>query len=124
MCLLHIRALQSANNWCPQIHLLYNVDQTLGDVVASNDSTEDVNEDSRDLRVACDEIEGILDSLWCCTATNIEEVCWRAAVQLDDIHSRHCETGAVDEAANVAVEFDEVEALPEFNCKQKLGVSD
>ena len=39
-------------------------------------------------------------------AANVEEVGREFAVQLDDVHRRHGEAGAVDHAADVAVELD------------------
>ena len=44
-------------------------------------------------------------------AADVEEVRGLAAVQLDDVHRRHREAGAVDQAADVAVERDVVEVV-------------
>ena len=44
-------------------------------------------------------------------AADVEEVGRLAAVELDDVHGRHGEAGAVDHAADVAVELDVVEAV-------------
>ena len=43
-------------------------------------------------------------------AADVEEVGRLAAVELDDVHRRHRQAGAVDQAADVAVELDVVEA--------------
>ena len=42
-------------------------------------------------------------------AADVEEVGRHAAVQLDDVHGGHRETGTVDHAADIAVELDVVQ---------------
>ena len=44
-------------------------------------------------------------------AANVEEVCGRAAVHLDDVHGGHSEARAVDHAANATVEADVVQVV-------------
>ena len=43
-------------------------------------------------------------------AAHVEEVCRAAAEMLDDVHRGHRQAGAVDEAGDVAVELDVIEA--------------
>lgn len=107
---LHVGTLQTSNDRGLEVHALNNLDETLGNSVAADDATEDVDEDSSDLGVRGDEVEGLADSLRCGTATNIEEVGGRTTVQLDDVHGGHGKTGTVDKAANITIELDEVEA--------------
>jgi hypothetical protein len=109
MCLLHVGTLQPSNDGCLEVHLLDNLDETLRNGVASHDTTEDIDKDGSDLGVACDKIECLSNSLGCGTATDVQEVGWRTAVQLDDVHGGHGKTSTVDEAANIAVQLDEVE---------------
>ena len=52
-------------------------------------------------------------------AADVEEVRGLAAVVLDQVHRRHREAGAVDHAADVAVELDVREAL--LACQSSLG---
>ena len=59
-----------------------------------------------------DELEGRGHPLLGGAAADVEEVGRRAAVQLDDVHRRHRQAGAVDHAADVAVELDVVELVP------------
>ena len=94
--LLHVGTLQTGDDGSAEVHLLHNVDQTLGDGVAADDTTEDVDEDSRHLGVAGDQLEGALDGLGSGTTTDVEEVSGGTAVQLDDIHGGHGETSTVD----------------------------
>jgi hypothetical protein len=110
VCLLHVGTLETSNDGCLQVHALNNGDQTLGDGVTADDTTEDVDEDGSDLGVAGDEVERLPDGLGGGTATDVQEVGGRTAVQLDDVHGGHGKTGTVDEAANVTVKLDEVEA--------------
>ena len=44
------------------------------------------------------------------TSTDVEEVGGAAAVEVEDVHGGHGESGAVDEASDRAVKLDEVEA--------------
>jgi hypothetical protein len=41
---------------------------------AVHDAAEDVDEDGLDLRVLCDDVERVLDSVGCHTTTAVEEV--------------------------------------------------
>ena len=107
MSCLHVGTLQPSNNRSLEVHLVDNLDETLGDSVAADDTTEDVDEDGSDLGVAGNQVKRLPDSLRCSTATNVEEVGWRTAVQLDNVHGSHGETGTVDKAANVTVELDD-----------------
>lgn len=109
VCLLVVGTLKTGNDGDLQVQVLNGLDQTSGDVVATDDTTEDVDEDGSDLGVAGDELEGLLDGGGGSTTTNVEEVSGLATVQLDDVHGGHGKTGTVDEAANITIELDEVE---------------
>lgn len=93
---LHIRPLQPSNNRSTKIHALDNGNKPLGNGVAAYDTTEDVDEDGGDFRVACDEIEGLLDCLRGSSATNIKEVGRSASIEFDYVHGRHSKTSAID----------------------------
>ena len=58
-----------------------------------------------------DDLEGGGDALLGGAAADIEEIGRRAAIELDDVHRRHREPGAVHHAADVAVELDVVEIV-------------
>jgi hypothetical protein len=117
---LHVGTLQTSNDGSLQVHALDDLDQTLGDSIAADDTTEDVDEDGSDLGVRGDQVERLADSLRGGTSSNIQEVGGRATVQLDDVHGGHGQTGTVDQAANVAVELDEVE--PDLGGLDLVGV--
>ena len=55
-------------------------------------------------------LERVLDLLGVGAAADVEEVRRLAARQLDDVHRRHRQAGAVDHAADRAVELDVVQA--------------
>lgn len=96
MRLSHVGSLQTGDDRRAKVHFVDNIDQTLGDCIASDDTAENVDEDSGDLGVAGDKLESGSNSLWGSTATNIEEVGGAATVELDDVHGCHCKTSSVD----------------------------
>ena len=57
VCLLVVGTLQSSNDRNTEVHALHNLDQTLGDGVAADNTTEDVDEDGSDLWIAGDQVE-------------------------------------------------------------------
>ena len=77
--------------------------------VAAQDAAEDVDQHGLDVLVGHQDAERVLDLLGVGAAADIEEVGRLAARQLDDVHRRHRQAGAVDHAADVAVEPDVVE---------------
>lgn len=93
---LHIRPLQPSNDRSPKIHALDNGNKPLRNGVAADDTTEDVDEDGGDFRVAGDEIEGLLDCLRGGSATNIQEVGRSASIEFNYVHGCHRKTGAID----------------------------
>ena len=96
--LLHVGTLQTGDDRGAKTHFLHDVDQTLGDGITPDDTTEDVNEDGGDLRVTSDKLECRLDSRGSSTATNVKEVGRAAAIEFDDIHSSHGKTSTIDYA--------------------------
>lgn len=109
MGLLHVGTLQTGNDGDLEVERLDSVDQTVSNGVAADDTAKDVDENGSDLGVAGDELESLLDGGGGSTTTDVEEVGGLAAIELDDIHGGHGKAGAVDKAADVTVELDEVE---------------
>jgi len=101
-----VGALQAQNHRLFERVLLVGTDDGGGEVVASEDSTEDVHKDSFDLGVVVEELEGLGQCITLCAATDIKEVSRLTTVELDDIHGGHGETSAVDEAADVTSDVD------------------
>lgn len=81
-----------------------------GDDVALGDAAEDVDEDAFDVGVGEDDAEGFDGAFGGDGAAYVEEVGGLCAVEFDDVHGGHGEAGAVDEAADVSVEGDVIEA--------------
>lgn len=94
--LLHVGSLQTSNDGGTDTHFRNNVDQTLSDGIAADDTTEDVNEDGSDLGITGDKLEGGADGSRSGTTTDVQEVSRVASVQLDDIHGGHGETSTID----------------------------
>ena len=80
-----------------------------GEHVAAQDAAEDVDEHRLHVLVRHQDLERVADLLGVGAAADVEEVRRLAARQLDDVHRRHRQAGAVDHAADVAVEADVVE---------------
>src|SRR5690606_28507273 len=78
----------------------------LGDDVAAHDAAEDVDQDGLHAFVLEHDLERFGDFLGRGAAADVEEVGRLAAEQLDGVHGGHGQTGAVDQAADVAVELD------------------
>src|SRR5690606_25211821 len=55
-----------------------------------------------DVAVGQDDLERFGHALFGRTTTDVKEVGWLAAVQVDDVHGAHGQTGTVDHAADVA----------------------
>src|SRR6478609_9126900 len=101
---LDIGAFEANDERNLETDFLNRCDNAFGDDVALHDAAEDVDEDALDLRVGRDDLEGSRDLLLAGATADVAEVSRLLAVQLDDVHRRHGETGAVDHAADVAVE--------------------
>ena len=91
---------QRCKGWCPQPH------QGLGNGVALGDSAEDVDQNAFDLGVAEDNTKGLDGAVGGDAAADVEEIGGFAAVQLDDVHGRHGQTGPIDQTADVAIQRD------------------
>ena len=108
--LLHMRAGEAHHQRHLHLDLLQRLHDALGDPVAAVDAGEDVDQDGLDLLVREHEVEGLGDALGRGAAADVEEVRGLAAGMLDHVHGGHGQAGAVDDAADVAVEADIAEA--------------
>ncbi|MFM1945227.1 MAG: hypothetical protein RI897_4209 [Verrucomicrobiota bacterium] len=86
-------------------------DDAAGDDVAIHDTAEDIDEDGLDVGVLEDDAECGGDLFSGGAAADIEEVGGLAAVVTDDIHGSHGESGAIDEAGDIAVELDIIQFM-------------
>ncbi len=103
-----------------QAHLLDRGDDAFRDHVAAHDAAEDVDQDALHVGIGGDDLERRRHLVLGGAAADVEEVGGAFAVELDDVHRRHGEAGAVDHAADRAVERDVVEVV--FRGLDLLGV--
>ena len=108
---LHVGAFEPHHQRHLQADLLDRRDHALGDDVAFHDAAEDVDQDALHLGIGGDDLECGRHLLLGGAAADVEEIRRRLAVELDDVHRRHREPGAVDHAADGAVERDVVEVV-------------
>ena len=87
-------------------HFMDRLDDAFGHPVAAVDAGENVDEDRLDILVGQNRAERFRHALRRSAAADIEEVGGLAAGDLDHVHGRHGEPGAVDDAADIAVETD------------------
>src|SRR5919112_5206882 len=90
---------------------LRGLDDAARDHVRADDAAEDVYQHGAHVRVGEQDAEGSLDALLRGAAAHVEEVGGLAARELDDVHRRHREAGAVHHAGDVAVELYVVEVV-------------
>lgn len=94
--LLHVSSLQSSNDWSAEVHLLNDVNESLGNSVTPDNSSKDVNKYSRDLGVTGNKLESGFDSCRSSATTDVKEVSRASTVKLDDVHGCHSKTSSVN----------------------------
>jgi hypothetical protein len=107
---LGVGAHQPAHQWDLHTDLLGSLDNTLSNGIALHNTTEDIDENAVDLRVVVQDLEGNFDLLDVGTSSDIKEVSWHTALQLNDIHGGHSQTCTVDHAPDVTVQSNVVES--------------
>ena len=108
---IDVCTLQPHNERNPQADILARRDNAFGDDVALHDATENVHQNTFDVLVFQNQLERGSDLLFVRAAADVEKVRGFAAGEFDDVHCRHREACAVDEAADVAVEADVTEFM-------------
>ena len=103
---LNIRALEPNDKRHLQSDLFHRRDHPLGDDVAAHDAAENIDQNSLHFLVGGDDFECRRHLFLGCAAADIEKVGGFLAIELDDVHRCHGETGAVHHAADRAVERD------------------
>src|SRR5690606_34993237 len=87
------------------VHFLRRFHDARRNAVAADDASKDVHEDGLHTRILQDDAEPGLDRLRARATTDVEKVRRLASCDFDDVHGRHSQTGAVDHAADIAVEL-------------------
>ena len=121
--LLDVGPFQPHDHRHLEADLLERRHQRRGDRVALHDAAEDVDQHApsrsgRDSRMRNASMHLVLVR----AAADVEEVGRLAAVVLDDVHRAHRQAGAVDQAADVAVEAD-VSSGPPCAARSSAGFS-
>ena len=104
-----IGALEAQHGRLGERVLLVSLDDACGEVVATEDSAEDVDEDGLNFGVVVQKFESLGELFTLSAATNIEEVGGLTTVRLNDVHGGHGESGAIDEATDVAANMNIVQ---------------
>src|SRR5450759_2733485 len=86
------------------------LDQPRRHFVATRDTAKDVDQDGLDVGIVEDQLDGSTDRFVSGTASYVQEVGRLAAVMLHEVHRGHRQTGAIDHAADSAVQPNEVDA--------------
>jgi len=111
LCNVGVGSLKSEDNWLGESYLLGSVQYRLGENVALEDSSKNIDEDSFNLLVVVQELDGLGHLLSVGATTNIKKVGWLSSVQFDNIHGGHGKTGSIDEAADVSSDMNVVEVV-------------
>ncbi len=106
---LDVRAFHADHDWHRHAELPDRRDHPLGEDVAAQDATEDVDEHRLHALVRHQDLERVADLLGVGAAAYVQKVCRLPARQLDDVHRRHGEARAVDHAPDGAIELDVVQ---------------
>src|SRR4051812_49307518 len=109
LAFLDVRAFHPDDDRHRYAKLLHRCDDSRREHIAPENSAEDVDQDGLHVLVQHQDAERVLDLLGIRAAADVEKVRRLAPRQLDDVHRRHREAGAVDHAADVAVEANVVQ---------------
>ena len=120
LALFNVGAFEAHDQRNLKADRLYRRDHAARDDVAFHDAAEDVDQNALHLRVGGDDLERRRHLLLGGAAADIEEVRRLFAVKLDDVERRHGKAGAVDHAADGAVEGDVGEIV--LGCLDFLGI--
>src|SRR5262249_6423468 len=80
--------------------------------------------DSLHILVAQQDAKSVLDLLGIRASPNIEEIRWHASRILDDVHSGHCQSSAINHAGDIAVELDVIEGILRSLDLQRIFLAD
>ncbi len=109
--LLGIRAVEANDDRELEPHLPHCLQDSAGDLVATSDAAEDVEEDRAHLLVARDHLERVDDALCVSAAAEVAEVRRPPTRERDDVDRRHRQSRTVSEHADRAVELHVRDAL-------------
>lgn len=76
---------------------------SFSDGLAAQDSSEDIDEDTLDIGVLREDLEGNFTLVNRGTTTDIKEVGGLFSVELNSIHGSHGKSGTIDEAPDISI---------------------
>src|SRR6201985_2248813 len=120
LALLDIGAFEPHHQRHVKSNFAHGSGDAFGNDVALHDAAEDVDQDALHIGIGGDDLEGGRDLFLAGAAADVEDVRRANAVELDDVHGRHRETGAVHHAADIAVQRHIIEVV--FRRLDFLGV--
>merc|ERR1719400_2187508 len=128
--IVNIRSLQPHDQGDLELDALAGVDDAIGDRGAVHDATKHIHQDGFHPLVFSDDAESLPHLIFLDIATHIKEVGRLATIKLDDVHSRHGQSGTIHQASNVAIQLHIVEVvtgginLPGVQLRSVLHVKD
>src|SRR5919106_1955064 len=109
--LLYMGTFQANHYGDRDAHFFDRLDNASGDQIAADDATEDIHQDRLHTRVRHQELKSLRDPLGGGATAYVKKVGRSSPVELNDIHSSHGKSCAVDHATDIAVEADIVEII-------------
>src|SRR5580692_2556130 len=111
LAFVDICSFQAQHNRQLDVGLARGLDHACGQRVDAQDAAENVDQHSLHTLVAEQNFERVCNLLGACASAHIEKIRGHAAGVLDDVHCGHGQAGAVDHAADAAVELDVIQTV-------------
>ena len=108
---LDVIALQTNYQRNADMSFASGLDNAVCDDIAVHNSAENIDQDALDVLVAQNDSKGCGDLLLTGAPSHVQEVGWFAASKLYDVHRRHGQSCSIDEAGNVAIQPDIIQAM-------------
>ena len=99
--LLCIGSCQTDDDRHVGIDALERLQESLCHIVATSDTTEDIDQNHLHVLIAHQQIHGIYNLLRVRTATDVQEVGRIASIELDHVHGSHGKSGTIDHTTDI-----------------------
>lgn len=86
------------------MHLLGGCNHPFGNHIALHDATENIHQNRFEVGVFEHDFKSFGDFFSTRATTHIEEIRWFTAVEFNRVHGRHCQTRAIDQTTNIAIQ--------------------
>src|SRR5580692_5418909 len=111
LAFVHVRTFEAQHHGKLDVSLLRGFYHSCGQRIHAQNTAKDVDQHRFHALIAEQDFKRVRHLLGISAAAYVEEICGHAAGILDDIHRRHRQSGAVNHAADAAVELDVVQAV-------------